>query len=258
MKRKHKKHHAQPAVPAATSAGPDSAPSRSEAPAPVAAAVRKPRVVTPRMASNLPAEEPEPRVGLAAAPIWLVVLLGVLFYWGTMYLDQNGGGFNAQVYEPFGSYQDVADANPIDPAVEEIKSGQKVFTANCSGCHQANGLGSPSQNWPPLAGSEWVLANGPNRIIRVALDGATGPITVKGQLFDGATMTPWRPTLTPEQIAHALTYVRKSWGNNAPRVDPEEVKKIKELTKDRSTAWTEKELLAIPEKDADSARPPGK
>src|SRR6185295_12879581 len=159
-----------------------------------------------------------------------------------MYLDQNGGGFSAQVYEPFASFQDVADANPIDPAVEEIKQGQKVFALNCSGCHGLNGMGNPSQNWPPLAGSEWVLASGPNRIIRVALDGATGPINVKGQVFDGATMTPWRPTLTHTQIANALTFVRKSWGNNAPRVDPEEVRKIKEQTKDRSSAWTEKEL----------------
>lgn len=249
MKRKHKKHHPEPGAPAAAPA-----PARSGAPAPAAAAVPKSRAVKARVVSELPAEEVEPRAGLAAAPIWLVVLLGVLFYWGTMYLDKNGGGFSAQVYEPFGSFQEVADANPIDPAVEEIKRGQNIFMANCSGCHQASGLGSPSQNWPPLVGSEWVLANGANRIIRIALDGATGPITVKGQVFDGATMTPWRPTLTHEQIANALTYVRKSWGNTAPRVDPEEVKKIKELTKDRSSPWTEKELLAIPEKDP--AAPP--
>ena len=257
MKRKHKKHHAKPAAPAATSAAASSAPTQSEAPAPVAAAAQKLRVVTPRMPSQLPAEEPEPSAAPATAPIWLVVLLGLLFYWSTMYLDQNGGGFNAQVYEPFASFEAVADANPIDESVEEMKRGKIVFEANCVGCHQASGLGSPSQNWPPLAGSEWVLASGPNRIIRIALDGATGPITVKGQPFDGATMTPWRPTLTHEQIANALTYARKSWGNNAPRVDPEDVKKIKELTKDRSGPWTEKELLAIPEKDKDSAPPPG-
>ncbi len=242
MKRKHKKHHSPPVAPAATPS-----PATSEAPVPVAAAARKPRAASPRMDSELPAEEAEPRAGFAPAPLWLVVLLGVLFYWGTMYLDQNGGGFHAQVYEPFGSFQDVADANPIDPAVEEYKKGKIVFEANCAACHQSSGLGNPSMNFPPLATSDWVLASNPNRIIRIVLNGASGPIKVKGQVFDGAAMTPWRDTLKDEQIAHVLTYTRQSWGNKAPRVDPEQVRKIRELTKDKAGSWTEVELLAVPE-----------
>jgi mono/diheme cytochrome c family protein len=132
--------------------------------------------------------------------------------------------------------------------VDPFKVGQKIFTANCAVCHQPTGLGTPGQ-FPPLAGSEWVAAESPNRIIRAVLNGLQGPITVKGQPFNNA-MVPWKSVLTKdEEVAAVLTFVRqnKEWGNSAPAVTPEQVKAIREKIKDRENSFSPDELLQIPE-----------
>jgi mono/diheme cytochrome c family protein len=111
-----------------------------------------------------------------------------------------------------------------------------------------SGTGNRGNNVPPLAGSEWVLAEGPNRIIRIVLNGLQGPLEVKGDQYGANVMTPFN-ILTDEQIAAALTFVRHSWGNNAGPVSPEKVKAIREATKDRDGSWSPDELKKIPEKD---------
>ena len=130
-----------------------------------------------------------------------------------------------------------------------FRSGKKVFETYCMVCHQATGQGLPNQ-FPPLAGSEWVLAPGPNRIIRLVLDGGQGAITVKGQQFPpSSAMPPWKEILKDEDIAYVLTYVRgnKDWVNNASAVTPEQVKAIREKVAGRSTSWLPDELLKVPE-----------
>ena len=86
----------------------------------------------------------------------------------------------------------------------------------------------------------------PGRIIRAVLHGLTGPWQAKGQAFNG-TMVPWRDTLTDEEIAAVLTYVRQNpeWGNKAPEVRPERVKDAREKTKGRNQPYTQEELLKI-------------
>jgi mono/diheme cytochrome c family protein len=69
---------------------------------------------------------------------------------------------------------------------------------------------------------------------------------VKGQPFNG-TMVPWRDTLTDEDIAAVLTYVRQNaeWGNKAPEVKPDRVKDVRAKTKGRTQPYTAEELLRI-------------
>jgi mono/diheme cytochrome c family protein len=125
-------------------------------------------------------------------------------------------------------------------------NGQRVYMTYCSVCHQVTGQGLPGQ-FPPLAGSEWVMTQSPNRMIRLALDGIQGPITVKGQNFNGA-MPPWRELLTDADIAAVLTYVRgnKNWGNSASAVTPEQVKTVRDKVAARP-AWAPDELLQVSE-----------
>jgi mono/diheme cytochrome c family protein len=117
-----------------------------------------------------------------------------------------------------------------------------VFTATCSACHQATGLGQAG-TFPPLAGSEWVLAPGGNRIAHIVLYGLSGPINVKGQDFNN-TMLAWRETYTDEQIADVLTYIRSEWGNNAAPVDPQVVKAAR--AEARPNYESSDELLKMP------------
>ena len=58
-------------------------------------------------------------------------------------------------------------------------------------------------------------------------------------------MPPLGATLTDEQIAGALTFIRRQWGNAAPSVSPDTVKEVRTATATRTRPWTNDELLAI-------------
>jgi len=201
----------------------------------------------PNQTNNL--QEIEPTAGGVPAPIWLFVLIALLAFWGIGFLDNHGGEFNPQVYSPYKSIAELVDDSPKSGGDRALIDGKRVFDTYCMICHQSTGLGLPNQ-FPPLAGSEWVLAPQPNRIIRLVLDGGQGPITVKGQSFPASSaMPPWKELLKDEDIANVLTYVRgnKEWGNNASAVTPEQVKAIREKVAGRSTSWFPDELLKVPE-----------
>ena len=190
-------------------------------------------------------DEAEPKTGWSATPIAFVVLLALLAYWGMVYLSQHGGSFSGQVYAPFSSYDALVEAQP-PTGPDQFRDGKKIFTASCAVCHQASGLGG--NGFPPLAGSEWVLAPKPDRIIRIVLNGFQGPVEVKGQQFNNV-MVPWRETLThDESIAAVLTYVRNEWGNKAAPVTPEEVKAIRDATAKKEGSWTAPDLQPIPDR----------
>ena len=114
-------------------------------------------------------------------------------------------------------------------------------------------MGNPANTpkVPPLVHSEWVLAEGSNRLIRIVLNGLQGPIKVDGKDFDSNGMIPWRDTITDDEvIAQVLTYIRGNaeWGHNASEITSEQVAKIRAETKDRAPQWTVSELLNVPEK----------
>ncbi len=106
----------------------------------------------------------------------------------------------------------------------QIEKGKAVYMQTCFVCHQIEGQGLPGQI-PPLAKSDFALADNKNEIIRGVLNGRTGEITVNGKKYNGI-MIP-QNNLTDEQIANVLTYVRNSWGNSGSAVTPGEVAKIR-------------------------------
>lgn len=190
---------------------------------------------------------PEPRVSAVPAPVWLWVLLALLGCWAVWFLGRHAGGFHAQVYRPYASCEMLQAMLPKPEDDTLFASGRRAYGAYCVVCHQATGQGLPGQ-FPPLAGSEWVTAPDPHRLIRLVLDGVQGPINVGGGGFNGA-MPPWRDLLKDEEIAAVLTYIRrnKSWENDAPEVTAEQVKAIRAQTADRAgNAWTADELLRLP------------
>ena len=202
----------------------------------------------PQFRQTTPAPESEPKAGSVPAPVWLFVAMGLLAFWSLRFLDASAGGFNAKVYRPYASLASVAALQPKSEGDVMFASGQRTYDAMCSQCHGPTGLGDPTRMIPPVAGSDWVATAGPGRLIRFVLDGLQGPITVKGQVWNGATMPPWRDVLRDEEIAAVLTYVRgnRNWGNNAPPVTPEQVKAIRDKVPAR-TAWLPDELLKVPE-----------
>ncbi len=193
-------------------------------------------------------ERAEPKEGAEPISIWLITFMGILLFWGGVYLQKYSGGYQALVYNETVTGMNPATNAPA-PALDLIALGQRTFANTCEKCHQANGQGLSGQ-YPSLVGSEWVLAPGPARVIRIVLDGLQGPIEVKGQQFNN-TMVPWRDVFSDQEIAAVLTYVRgeKNWGNNAGPVTPAQVSAIREKTKSRPAigSWTVAELQAVPE-----------
>ena len=64
-------------------------------------------------------------------------------------------------------------------------------------------------------------------MIRILVGGKEGPIGL---------MPPLGPALTDEQIAAALTYVRRAWGHTGSAVDPLNVMEVRGLSKGRDEA----------------------
>lgn len=126
----------------------------------------------------------------------------------------------------------TGEASPSEPAQQAaggavdsavMAKGEQVYTANCASCHQANGEGMAG-TFPPIAGAE--QANGPaDEHIKIVLKGLSGPITVKGQQYNGA-MPPFAQ-LTDDEIAAVVTYERNSWGNTGGAVTADQVKALR-------------------------------
>ena len=79
------------------------------------------------------------------------------------------------------------------------------------------------------------------------LHGLSGPIKVKGKDYGLVFMPP--PGIPPgslsdENIANVLTYIRNEWGNSASAVSVDEVTVIREEVKGRPSTqmWTAAEL----------------
>jgi nitrite reductase (NO-forming) len=106
----------------------------------------------------------------------------------------------------------------------QIEKGKRVFLQNCAMCHQADGKGLANV-FPPVAQSDYLMAD-KQRSIGILLRGLSGPIMVNGQRYDG--VMPPQVTLTDEQIAHVLTFIRNSWGNQGEPVTVEEVRVMRE------------------------------
>lgn len=188
--------------------------------------------------------ETEPTVSTGTARAWPFVLLGVLLFGCFLHVENSGGAFRADIYQPGDKTPPRAAAK--SPEEQLLDRGRQVY-ATCAACHQPNGMGTPGQ-FPPLVASEWVLHENANRIVRLVLDGVGGPITVKGAAYSNA-MVPWRDTLNDYDIAAVSSFIRsnKEWGNNASFVTPAQVKLIREDTKSRAgQAWTADDLLKVP------------
>jgi mono/diheme cytochrome c family protein/glucose/arabinose dehydrogenase len=124
-----------------------------------------------------------------------------------------------------------------------FEHGKQVYTLTCAACHQPNGMGLEGLA-PPLVDSEWVTGS-PERMVRIVLQGLTGPISVNGVPY--RMEMPALPTMSDADIASVLTYVRREpeWEHTASPVDEATVAKIREQTKSRQVLWTADELSKV-------------
>jgi len=128
------------------------------------------------------------------------------------------------------------------------KLGAEIYQreSHCATCHQTSGKGLGT-TYPSLVQSPWVNGS-EERLIKLALHGLWGKITVNGQVFDPARGTPpmtaFKDLLKDHEVAAVLTFVRNTWDNRASTIHPETVKKVREANADRTTFWKPDDLLA--------------
>ena len=128
---------------------------------------------------------------------------------------------------------------------ELFKQGKEIYARDgyCNTCHQPNGKGLFSSGYPPLAGTKWVNGN-EDRLIKLVLKGLLGPIEIDGKKYPGQVpMTPFEGLLNDTEVAAVLTYVRNSFGNQAPAIQPEKVKQVRAEVKNVEGFYTPEKLL---------------
>jgi len=124
-------------------------------------------------------------------------------------------------------------AVPLTPEQQHrFDAGADIYKSICIGCHQADGKGR-EKIAPSLVDSRYVTgfdAGVPTRILLAGKEGAIG------------LMPPLGGSLSDEQIASVLTYIRREWGHTASPVAPDDVQETRGLTKTRTRPWTDPEL----------------
>ncbi|NDJ58139.1 c-type cytochrome [Enterobacteriaceae bacterium 4M9] len=111
----------------------------------------------------------------------------------------------------------------------QMVSGKAIYFDRCSACHTSSGKGEKNI-FPQLADSALINAEEPVSLMRVVLAGSRGVDTPAHPT--APAMPSFAATMTDQQIADVLTYIRNSWGNAAPAVSTSEVEKMREKLKD--------------------------
>jgi mono/diheme cytochrome c family protein len=117
----------------------------------------------------------------------------------------------------------VAGAALQDGLTASIARGKKLYQAQCLTCHQVDGSGVMNMN-PPLIKTTYVLGD-KTALIRIVMEGMKTPLTIDDNEYHN--IMPPHTTLSDQDIADVLTYVRHSFGNSATAVTAAEVKAIR-------------------------------
>ena len=139
-----------------------------------------------------------------------------------------------------------ADQKPLDPETQLLaERGEQLFTAQCSGCHGADGAGITGLA-PSLLGSDRIV-RAPEQLIRIVLHGLSGPIDVQGEQWNN--LMPGHSEVAgfdDEGISGLVTWLRRSWGHNRSPISPQAVAEIRAENQERMIPWTDEELSTVP------------
>lgn len=212
-------------------------------------------------------EQAEPHDGFEPVPMWVSFLFGALLMWGGYYIGSNSADFRRDVFDT-GEFRlpdlkvaaGPAAPDPEPKTVADLtKIGAEKYRSICVACHKPDGAGDPTQQYPPLNGSEWVAGAeaSPARLARILLYGLHQPITVKGRQFNGQ-MPAQGSAMKDYEIASVITYIRNTWDNKAdpddarPAVTIDVVREARKKVGKRDP-MTAAELLKIPVTHSDVA-----
>jgi mono/diheme cytochrome c family protein len=121
---------------------------------------------------------------------------------------------------------------PLTPGEQlRFSAGREVYRNVCETCHQPDGRGQDRMA-PSLVDSEFALAP-PEIPARILLNGKEGAVGL---------MPPLGATLSDDDLAAVLTYVRREWGQTGTPVEPSVIRQVRSQIAGRERPWTNDEL----------------
>jgi mono/diheme cytochrome c family protein len=132
----------------------------------------------------------------------------------------------------------LAEGHPPAAATTQVPSsessllmhfGQTVYEAHCANCHAADGRGMPPE-YPPLAGNQSIQMESAVNPVRMVLNGGFPPGTAGNPMPYG--MPPFAQTLSDDEVAGVVTYIRAAWGNRGSAISARQANELRKVPLD--------------------------
>jgi len=102
--------------------------------------------------------------------------------------------------------------------------GRTIYAAQCASCHSADGKGKPP-DYPPLADNPSIQMASAVNPIRMVLNGGFPPGTPGNPKPFG--MPPFAQSLSDDEVAAVVTFIRTSWGNHGEAVSARQANELR-------------------------------
>ncbi|WP_313706094.1 c-type cytochrome [Massilia sp.] len=122
---------------------------------------------------------------------------------------------------------DPAAAPARANVTQQFTQGKRIYDAQCANCHGAQGRGK-LPHYPPLAANQSITMTSAVNPIRMVLNGGYPPGTRRNPMPYG--MPPFAHSLSDDDIAAVVTYIRTAWGNRGAPVSVREVNDLRAAT----------------------------
>ena len=109
---------------------------------------------------------------------------------------------------------------PMEEGGLLMRLGKLVYANQCATCHGAKGAGDPPR-YPPLAHNQSIQMQSAVNPIRMVLNGGFPPGTPGNPIPYG--MPPFAQSLSNDEVAAVVTYIRSSWGNHGTAISERQV-----------------------------------
>ncbi len=124
-----------------------------------------------------------------------------------------------------GSVPDPASsAMPTTESSLLTRLGKSVYDGQCASCHSGDGTGMPP-HFPSLAGNQSIQMGSAVNPIRMVLNGGYPPGTTGNPMPYG--MPPFAQSLSDDEVAAVVTYIRTSWGNRGAAVSAAQANELR-------------------------------
>jgi mono/diheme cytochrome c family protein len=115
------------------------------------------------------------------------------------------------------------DSTGKSAAAGKLEAGKKIYGQYCAACHQTDGSGVPDMQ--PDLRSNAVVKGDDKTLIKVVLEGPAQVLPAERERYSNV-MPPFS-TLSDEDVAALLTYLRKQYGDGTSVIDAPQVAAVR-------------------------------